>query len=618
MDQPNLAKVTTDRRAPGMLTELTMAHDTQRPADMQGPTGAWADGEEAPRTLDPRRWLALTVVLVAGFMDLLDVTIVNVAIPTVLRDLNAEYAQIEWIVAGYVLGFAAVLITGGRLGDIFGRKRIFLIGVAGFTVASALCGLATGPTMLIGARFLQGAMAGLMVPQILAIIHVTFPPEERGKVFGLWGGILGSASVAGLVLGGLLVQWNLFGLEWRPIFLVNVPVGLAAMIAAWFVVGESRSPTAPRLDPIGMVLAIAGVLMLVYPLTEGRSLGWPVWTFLLMAGSLAVLALFVAYERYRTRTVGSPLVVLGLFRARAFSSGTTLWLIFWVALGGFFIVWTLYMQVGLGWTPVRAGLTAVSFAVGASTGAGLSVQVLTPRFGRRVLMAGALLNAAAFGGYAWAASHYGPGIESWQMVAPLVLAGVGFGLVVAPMIDAILTKVPIKDAGSASGLLNTTQQVGMALGIALVGVLFFGLLADHSGYGVDKVTPRLHQQLTAINVPPQDQDAIVAGFRACVQDRSSATDPTKVPASCQVTAAEPGSPAAKQLQKVLVSAGEQANAYNFARTFSITLWYAVGILLVVFLGLFTLPRHVQARDLDVELSALGDSQLMASKPGKGS
>jgi len=311
-------------------------------------------------------------------------------------------------------------------------------------------------------------------------------------------------------------------------------------------------------------------------------------------------------------------VVLSLFRARAFSAGTALWLIFWVALGGFFIVWTLYMQVGLGWTPLRAGLTAVSFAVGASTGAGVSVQVLTPRFGRRVLMAGALLNAAAFGGYALAASHYGPGIESWQMVTPLVVAGIGFGLVVAPMIDAILTKVPIRDAGSASGLLNTTQQVGMALGIALVGVLFFGLLADHSGYGVDKVTPRLQHQLTAMNVPSQDQEAIVAGFRDCVHDRSAATDPTKVPSSCQTATAQPGSPAEKQLQKVLVAAGEQANAHNFARAFSVTLWYAVGILLVVFLGLFALPRHVQARDLDAELSALEDAQPTASKAGKGS
>jgi MFS family permease len=217
--------------------------------------------------------VALVIVLAAGFMDLLDVTIVNVAIPTILKDLDAAYAQIEWIVAGYVLGFAAVLITGGRLGDIFGRKRLFLVGVAGFTLASALCGVSVSPAMLIGARFFEGAMAGLMVPQILAIIHVTFPPQERGKVFGIWGGILGSASAAGLIAGGLLLRWNVAGLGWRPIFLINIPVGLAAMIAGWLVITESRSPAAPRLDLVGMALAITGVLMLVYPLTEGRTLG---------------------------------------------------------------------------------------------------------------------------------------------------------------------------------------------------------------------------------------------------------------------------------------------------------------------------------------------------------
>jgi EmrB/QacA subfamily drug resistance transporter len=585
-----------------------MTHDTHARADWPGPGRVGANGE-VPPTPNPRRWLALTVVLAAGFMDLLDVTIVNVAVPSILRDLRAAYTQIEWIVAGYVLGFAAVLITGGRLGDIFGRKRLFLVGVGGFTIASALCGLAQNPAMLIGARFLQGAMAGLMVPQILAIIHVTFPAEERGKAFGLWGGILGSASVAGLIIGGLLVQWNLFGLEWRPIFLVNVPVGLAAMVAAWLVVPESRSPSAPRLDLVGMALAVTGVLLLVYPLAEGRSLGWPLWTFLLMAGAVVVLALFIAYERWRTRTVGSPLVVLSLFRARSFASGMVVWLIFWVAFGGFFLVWTLYLQVGLGWTPLRAGLTAVSFAVGAAAGAGVSVQMLTPRFGRRVLLVGALLSAVGFGGYIWVGSHYGPAIHSWQMVVPLVVVGVGFGLVVAPMIDAILTEVPVRDAGSASGLVSTNQQVGMALGVALVGVLFFALLADDSGRGVDAVTPGLRRQLTAVGIPAPAHDGIVAGFRACVQDRSAATDPTEVPASCQAGSAQPGSPPPDQVQELLTRAGVQANAHNFSRTFGVTLWYAVGILLVVFLGLFALPRRVQARDLDAELSALEEQPV---------
>lgn len=574
-----------------------MTHDTHSRTDVPSSGRAGADGA-VPQAPDRRRWLALVVILVAGVMDLLDVTIVNVAVPRILKDLQAAYAQIEWIVAAYVLGFAALLITGGRLGDIFGRKRIFLIGVAGFTVASALCGLAVSPGMLIGARFFEGAMAGLMVPQILAIIHVTFPLQERGKVFGIWGGVLGSASVAGLLIGGVLVQWNLAGWQWRPIFLVNIPVGLAALVAAWFVVPESRSPAAPRLDLVGMVLAITGVLMLVYPLTEGRRLAWPAWTFLLMAGSVVVMAVFVVYERWRTTRVGSPLVVLSLFGGRAFTAGMTVWTIFWIALGGFFLVWTLYMQVGLGWTPLRAGLTAVSFAIGAAAGAGLSVQVFTPRYGRRALMAGALLNAAGFVGYAWVGSRYGPGIHSRQMLVPLAVAGFGFGLVAAALVDLILTGVPVGDAGSGSGVLSTTQQVGMALGIALAGVIFFNLLASGSGHGVSAVTPSLRGQLTAAAIPPPGQSKIITGFRACVHDRSAATDPTKVPASCQLGSARPAPPSQRaELRALLTRAGQQANAHNFARTFSATLWYAAGILIAVFLGLFALPRRVRPQDL---------------------
>src|SRR5262245_27922020 len=290
--------------------ETGMTDDTHSRTEMPGLARAGANGA-APPALDPRRWAALVVILVAGVMDLLDVTIVNVAVPSILRDLHATYAQFEWVISAYLLGFAALLITGGRLGDIFGRKRMFLLGVAGFTVASALCGVAVSSGMLIGARFFEGAMAGLMVPQILAIMHVTFPREERGKVFGVWGSVLGSASVAGVILGGVLVQWNLADWQWRPIFLVNIPVGVAALAAAWFVVPESRSPAALRLDLVGMVLAITGVLMLVYPLTEGRRLGWPAWTFLLMAGSVIVMAVFGVWEAWRHKQEGAPVGVAG-------------------------------------------------------------------------------------------------------------------------------------------------------------------------------------------------------------------------------------------------------------------------------------------------------------------
>ncbi|WP_149259214.1 MFS transporter [Actinomadura sp. K4S16] len=546
--------------------------------------------------LDPRRWIVLVILLGAGFMDMLDVTIVNVAVPSMLRDLKAEYSQIEWVVAGYVIGFAALLVTGGRLGDIYGRKKLFLIGVAGFTLASLFCGIAVNPNMLIGARLAQGAMAGLMVPQVLAIVHVTFPADERGKVLGIWGSVLGFASVAGVIVGGLLVEGDVFGLEWRSIFLINLPVGLIALIAGWFVVGESHSPTAPKLDLLGMVLAVSGILLLIYPLIKGRDHGWPAWIFAMMAASAVVLALFVAYEHRRTRTVGSPLVVLGLFRARAFTTGMVGYLIFWISLGGFFLVWTLYLQMGLGWSPLHAGLTAAIFAVGAGAGSGLSVEVLTPRFGRKVLMAGALFNAAGFAWYALAADHYGPGISSWGMAGPLVLAGFGFGLVIAPIVDVILAGVDRHDAGSASGLLNTTQQVGWALGVALVGVLFFAQLEHDSGRGVDEVTPALSRQLSAAGVPKQNQEQILAGFRACVRDRSEANDPTVVPASCRPG---PGQPSA--VVQALTESGAKANAHNFSRGFSIALWYGIGILIIVFFAMFGLPRRARPRDLDAEL-----------------
>ncbi|MFJ2217406.1 MFS transporter [Streptomyces sp. NPDC101062] len=431
-----------------------------------------------PEGGDRRRWLALAVVMTAAFMDLVDVTIVNIAIPSIERDLGATFGAIQWITAGYALAFAAGLITGGRLGDIYGRKRLFLIGITGFTVASALCGFATGPEMLVGSRLLQGAMAAMMVPQVLSIIHVTFPAHERGKVFGLFGAIVGLGAVSGPLLGALLTQWNLFGLEWRPIFLINLPVGVAGVLLGRRFIVESKAPKALRLDLVGVVLVTGALLMLVYPLTRGRELGWPLWGHLCMAGSLVVLAVLVAYERRKARKDGSPLIELSLFRVRSFAAGVAVQLAFGVALGIFFLVWTLYMQIGLGWSPLRAGLTGVPFSLAVSVAAGLSVQKLVPRFGRKVLQTGALTMIAGLLLYIGAAGRYGLEITPWQMAPPLLVMGAGMGLIVAPLTDAVLSGVPREHSGSASGLINTTQQMGNALGLGLVSVVFFGVVDD--------------------------------------------------------------------------------------------------------------------------------------------
>jgi EmrB/QacA subfamily drug resistance transporter len=427
---------------------------------------------------DRRRWFALAIVMTAAFMDLVDVTIVNIAIPSIQRDEGATFSQIQWITAGYALAFAAGLVTGGRLGDIHGRKRIFLIGIGGFTVASALCGLAVNPEMLVASRILQGAMAALMVPQVLSIVHATFPAHERGKVFGLFGAIVGLGAVSGPLLGALLTEWNLFGLEWRPIFLINLPVGIAGLILGGRFITESKAPRALKLDLVGVALVTLALLMLLYPLTRGRELGWPLWGYVSMAGALVVFAALVAYERVKGARDGSPLIELSLFKVKSFAAGIAVQTVFGIGLGVFFLVWTLYMQVGLGWSALRAGLTGVPFSVAVSAAAGMSVQLLVPRYGRKVLQAGALVMAAGVLVYMWEAERYGQSIASWQMALPLAVMGVGMGLIVAPLTDAVLSEVPREHAGSASGLINTVQQMGNALGLGLVSVVFFGVIDE--------------------------------------------------------------------------------------------------------------------------------------------
>ncbi|WP_398862871.1 DHA2 family efflux MFS transporter permease subunit [Streptomyces sp. C11-1] len=432
----------------------------------------------APAPADRRRWFALAIVMTAAFMDLVDVTIVNIAIPSITRDTGASVSAIQWITAGYALAFAAGLITGGRLGDIYGRKRLFLIGIGGFTVASALCGFAGSPEILVAARILQGGTAALMVPQVLSIVHATFPAHERGKVFGLFGAVVGLGAVSGPLLGALLTEWDLFGLGWRPIFLINLPVGIAGLVLGAKFITESKAPKAVRLDLVGVVLVTLAMLMLIYPLTRGHELDWPVWGHVSMVGSLFVFGALVVHQRQKALTDGSPLVELSLFRVKSFAAGIAVQLTFGIGLGIFFLVWTLYMQMGLGWSVLRAGTTGIPFSIAVSVAAGISVQKLVPRFGRKVLQAGALLMIAGLLIYLWEAEHYGMAITPWQMAVPLVVMGIGMGLIVAPLTDAILSEVPKEHAGSASGLINTVQQMGTALGLGLVSVVFFGAIGD--------------------------------------------------------------------------------------------------------------------------------------------
>jgi EmrB/QacA subfamily drug resistance transporter len=557
--------------------EIGMTSDAQ----ILAPRLAAGDG------VDPRRWLTLIILLLAAFMNLLDVSIVNIAIPSIQRDLHASYADVQWALAGYTLAYALVLITGGRLGDTFGRKRLFLIGVTGFTIMSALCGAAQSPGELIACRVVQGAMGAIMVPQVLAVIQVIFPPKERIKALAGFGVTAGLGTVSGPLLGGLLIQHNLFGLGWRPIFLINVPVGIIAVAASAMLVRESRAPRPPRLDPVGVGLISAALLLLLYPLVEGRQLGWPTWTFVSMAAAAPVLAAFIGYERVKTRRDGSPLVPMSLFRDRGFSAGMAIALAFFLGIASFGLVLTLFLQLGLGFTPLHAGLTFLPFSVGVLVSSGAAAR-LAPRFGRGVTMAGALIIAAGMAGLVAIVHHYGPGVTTWELTPGLAAAGLGLGAVIAPLADIVLDGVPRQDAGSASGVFNTGLQLGNSIGIAVIGVIFFGLLGTQAGPAATAVAPQLRTGLAVAAVPAQYTGRIEAQFGSCLHDRLVAADPTVTPPSCRPSGAEPALPAAAR--RALAGAGAVAVRDDFTASLQRTLWFQVGVFLLSFLLMLALPR----------------------------
>ncbi|MGW6055508.1 MFS transporter [Streptomyces sp. NPDC055189] len=418
------------------------------------------------------RTLTLAVVLSAELMNALDGSVVYTALPTVQADAGASTAALQWIHAAYALTFALGLITGGRLGDLYGRKRIFLVGTGVFTLSSLLCGIATGPDLLVAARALQGAAAAAMVPQVLATLHVTFDEHSRTKAFGLYGTVMSLGSVAGPVLGGVLTQADLFGLGWRPIFLINLPIGIAAVVLGLRHIPESRDRATRRLDPLGMFLSALGLLLITLPLTVGGEHGWPAWPFAAMATGLLVLAGFVAQQKSKMRKDGSPLVVLSLFTGRTFSGGLATQLAFGLLSGAFFLSWALFMQDGLGLTPAQAALGFVAASLGEIGGPWLAMSLIS-RYDRAVPQAGALIAAATLVGYHHLITTEATSMGTALAAAPMLAVGLGLGMIGAPLADLTLGRVAHQDAGSASGLFNTATQLGIALGTAVTSVVLF-------------------------------------------------------------------------------------------------------------------------------------------------
>ena len=325
--------------------------------------------------LDPRRWRVLPVLLAGSFLSFLDFFIVNIALPAMHEDLAASAAQLQFVVAGYGIGFAVSLITGGRLGDIFGRKRVFVSGLFGFTLTSALCAMATNPTMLIASRVVQAVTAAALTPQVLAIIRVEFAPDERPFAIGLYGTSMGFASIVAQVLGGLLVSIDLFGWSWRLIFLINIPIGLVAVCLAARMLRESRSANRVTLDLPGAGLISLGLFLLIYPLVKGRDAGWPAWSISMLIAALPVFYGFVRYEQYVIRCGRTPLVALHLLRVPIIAFGLVVSVVFFSGLAVFFVVLTVFFQAGFAYSAWATGMMFLPFAIGFSGASAVSGRI---------------------------------------------------------------------------------------------------------------------------------------------------------------------------------------------------------------------------------------------------
>jgi EmrB/QacA subfamily drug resistance transporter len=433
------------------------------------------------------RWVVLGVVLIAEIMDLLDSTVITIAAPTVRADLGGTTTAMQWWAAGYTLAFGVFLILGGRLGDVFGRRRLFIVGIAGFTAASAACALAPSPEVLIGVRVVQGAFAAVLIPQGLGILKSVFPPREMGAAFGAFGPVMGLAAIGGPILAGWLSDADLLGTGWRMIFLINLPLGVAGVLGALRFVPRTQSPRRIRLDGLGVGLMAAASFCVIYPLVQGRELGWPLWVFGMLAGGLVLLGLFALAER---RSHGTPLIEPGLLRNRAFTSGLLTGIVFFTAFGGMLMVFSMFLQLGLRFSPLHAGLTTVPMSLGAAIGAG-SAFALIPRFGRGVLQAGLLVIVPSMAWLALVVHHDGAATTSWALAWPLLAAGIGMGWVFGPMFNIILAGVRDHELGSASGTLSAIQQLGNATGVAVLATIFFSLVSHSAGSPHAMVTTTL-------------------------------------------------------------------------------------------------------------------------------
>ncbi|WP_372011596.1 MFS transporter [Paenibacillus chitinolyticus] len=423
---------------------------------------------------DPRRWMALVLILLPTLLISLNNYMMQVALPMIQGSVHASFAEAQLIFSGYSLGLAVALILGGKLGDLYGRKRMLRIGVSGFTCMCLFGGLVSNPTLLIVIRIIQGLSAAMIQPQVLSIMQSIFLPREKGLVFAIYGAVIGIGFTLGLILGGVLVDWNLFGLSWRIVFLVNVPFGLLVMMGLP-VVPESRGHSEPSIDWIGIALVMSGLFLLIYPLTIGQKQGWPVWIWGCLLLSLVLLFLFVLLQKRREETGRVPLMKLSMFKIGSFRIGIITEVVVYLSMFSFFFVLNYYLQAGLQFDLKSTSLVFLPIGSGCFA-ASLMSAWLVKRWGVAVLKTGMLTMGASLFILIWSLHADAVHLLHFQNVLILSVYGLGLGMATTPLANTILNRVPAVSAGTGSGLFTTFMYLANALGVAGIGILFSSAL----------------------------------------------------------------------------------------------------------------------------------------------
>lgn len=425
------------------------------------------------------RWWILAVMLAAEIMDLLDSTIVNVAGPDLQRSLGASSVGLQWVIGGYALTLGAGLVLGGRLGDRFGRRSMFLLGLGLFTAASLLCSVSPSIGFLIGTRLIQGLAGALLLPQGLGLLRENFSGAEMGKVFGIFGPVLGLGGILGPLIGGGLIQADLFGIGWRAVFLVNVPIGLAALAVSWRILPHKRGDRSMGIDILGATIIVASSALLVLPLNLGQEQGWPAWTWVSIAAGLAGFVVFAGQQRRAVAGGSTPLVVPTIFNQPAYPLGLVGIALFFCALIGTQLVLTLYLQVGHAYTAGQAGLGNLPVALGTAVGGAISGAFLAEKLGRVVLQIGAVVQIVG-AALLWSALRHDSPFSIWHVVPGIAIAGLGSGLIIAALFTIILAAVRDEEIGSASGVLTAVQSIASSVGVAVFGSTFFHVIGGGS------------------------------------------------------------------------------------------------------------------------------------------